>query len=330
MSYNVYGLGNALVDIQYRVSPDFLSQSSIDKGVMTLVEADRQAELVGLLDQDPVTSASGGSAANTLIGIAQFGGSAYYACQLGRDEWGDFYHRDLEAAGVKSDATNRVDDPTGTCMVFITPDADRTLNTFLGANLSFGPKQITAEPIAKSQYIYIEGYLASGDDSFDACLKAQDLAQKNGTKVSLTLSDPFMVNLFKERFTRLVDNGVDLLFCNEDESLAYTGAADRDTACAALAQKAATVCVTCGPDGILLATQGQTHQVAGVQVEAVDTTGAGDMFAGGYLYGVTNGYTPVQAAQLGSYAAAQVVARFGPRLESDLADIPAILKHFSA
>lgn len=330
-TYDVYGLGNALVDIQYRVDAEFLAGQGIEKGVMTLVDAPRQAALVKALGQEPAASASGGSAANTLIGLAGFGGTAYYACQLGQDHWGDFYHRDLQAAGVDTDATHRVADPTGTCMVFITPDADRTLNTFLGASLHFGPDRIEAAPIQQSRYIYIEGYLTSGEASFDACLKARDLARDHNVGVSLTLSDPFMVDAFKERFAAILEGGIDLLFCNEDEAKAYTGAADRQSALQALQALAGTVCITCGADGVLVAAAEQVHQVPGVPVDAVDTNGAGDMFAGGYLYGITHGHDARRSAQLGSYAAAQVVARFGPRLDERLEGrIDAIFAHFDA
>jgi sugar/nucleoside kinase (ribokinase family) len=328
--YNVYGLGHALVDIQHTVSPEYLASQTIDKGVMTLIEAERQDSLLASLNQKPVTSASGGSAANTLIGIANFGGQAYYACQIGQDDWGDFYHSDLEAAGVGSNPALRQPGPTGKCLVFITPDADRTLNTFLGVSSQLGPDQLEEAIIRDSQYIYLEGYLLSSDNGFAACQKAQTLARKHSTLVSLTLSDPFMIEVFKERFEQLIDNGIDLLFCNEDEARAYTGAANRDEACRALTAAAAAVCITCGPDGAYLHQNGCTSTVPGVAVQAIDTTGAGDMFAGGVLFGVTNGYTLEQAAQLGSYAAAQVVARYGPRLDRPLKDqIPAILAHFA-
>lgn len=328
--YDVYGVGHALVDIQYRVQPQFLAANQVDKGVMTLVDENRQADLSAAIADDPVASASGGSAANTMIGVARFGGQAYYACLIGRDSWGDFYQRDLEAAGVATNSANRSEGKTGQCLIFITPDADRTLNTYLGISSAIGPTQLQENIIADSQYVYLEGYLFSSDDGFAAAVQAQEMARRNGTKVSLTLSDPFMVSAFKERFDTLLQKGVDLLFCNEEEALACTGASAREAAGAILASQVGMAYITCGADGALVYADGAHHMVPGVAVEAVDTTGAGDLFAGGVLYGLTHDYNPVDAARLGSYAAAQVVARFGPRLKESLADqIGPILSHFS-
>ncbi len=330
-TYDVYGVGHALVDIQYQVQPEFLANNQIDKGVMTLVDADRQVHLSAAITDDPVASASGGSAANTMIGVARFGGRAYYACLTGRDDWGDFYQRDLEEAGVATNPANRDEGTTGQCLVFITPDADRTLNTFLGISSAIGPDQLQEDIIAASQYVYLEGYLFSSDDGFAAAVQAQEMAHRHGTTVSLTLSDPFMVGAFKERFDAIIDQGVDLLFCNEEEALACTGASHREAAGEMLAAKAGTTYITCGPDGALVYADREKEMVPGVRVEAVDTTGAGDLFAGGALYGLSHGYSPIDAARLGSYAAAQVVARFGPRLPESLADqIETILSHFSA
>ncbi len=328
-TYDVYGVGHALVDIQYTVSPAFLEQFDIEKGIMTLVDEERQKQLIEAVKEAPVTRASGGSAANTMIAIARFGGRAYCAYQLGVDEWGDFYQEDLEKAGVQSNPANRSQGPTGQCLVFITPDADRTLNTFLGVSSNLGPAQIESPVIADSQYIYLEGYLLGSASGFAACCKAQKLAQQHRTAVSLTLSDPAMVGLCKERFDQLIQTGVDLLFCNEEEARAFTGASEREQACRTLAGSVATACITCGADGAILYADGQRCEIPGVQVEAADTTGAGDIFAGGVLFGLTNGLSLADAGKLGSYAAAQVVSQYGPRLGRDLHDeISTILAHF--
>ena len=329
-TYDVYGVGHALVDIQYQVASEFLAEHQIEKGVMTLVDEARQLNLTAAIDGEPVASASGGSAANTLIGVARYGGRAYYACLTGRDAWGDFYQRDLEAAGVATHPANRGVGKTGQCLVFITPDADRTLNTFLGISSAISPTQLHEEVIADSQYIYIEGYLLGSDDGFAAACRAQQMAQRHGTAVALTLSDPFAVRAFRARFDMLLQDGVDLLFCNEEEALASTGIADREAAGAALASQVGTAYITCGADGAIVYDDGTHYQVPGVPVQAIDTNGAGDLFAGGVLYGLSYGYSPLDAARLGCYAAAQVVTRFGPRLEQSLADrIDHILSHFS-
>ena len=214
-------------------------------------------------------------------------------------------------------------------MVFVTPDADRTLNTHLGVSSQMGPAQLEEEKIAQSSFVYLEGYLLSSDDGFDACCTAQRLAHEHGTKVSLTLSDPFMVESYKERFARLVREGVDLLFCNEAEAMAYCANADRNEACATLAVAVGNVCITLGAEGAMLAHGVSTCQVPGIEIEAVDTTGAGDMFAAGVLFGITHGFSLEDAGKLGSYAAALVVRRYGPRLDENLADkIDEILAHF--
>ena len=329
-TYDVYGIGHALVDIQYQVAPEFLAEHQIEKGVMTLVDEARQRNLTAAVRGEPVASASGGSAANTLIGVARYGGRAYYACLTGRDAWGDFYQRDLEAAGVATHPANRGVGKTGQCLVFITPDADRTLNTFLGISSAIGPAQLQEEVIADSQYVYIEGYLLGSEDGFAAARRAQQMAQRHGTAVALTLSDPFAVRAFRARFDALLQDGVDLLFCNEEEAFASTGIDDLEAAGAALASRVGTAYVTCGADGALVYADGACDQVPGVPVQAIDTNGAGDLFAGGVLYGLSHGYSPLDAARLGCYAAAQVVTRFGPRLKQSLADrIDHILSHFS-
>ena len=329
-NYDVYGVGHALVDVQYSVPIQFLQSTGVEKGVMTLVDDQRQEELTAALDQDAIASASGGSAANTMIGVARFGGRAYYACEIGDDSWGDFYSEDLRIAGVESNPANRRKGRTGRCMVFVTPDADRTLNTYLGVSSQIGPAQLEEKKIAESSYIYLEGYLLSSDDGFDACCTAQQLAQKHDTKVSLTLSDPFMVESFKERFARLVREGVDLLFCNESEAMAYCASSDRSEACATLAAAVGSVCITCGPEGAVLANGVSTCQIPGIEIDAVDTTGAGDMFAAGVLFGITHGFSLENAGKLGSYSAGLVVSRYGPRLVEHLDNkIDEILAHFS-
>ena len=237
-TFDVYGVGHALVDIQYKVEVETLNQLGIEKGVMTLIDAQRQQTLFAQLERDPIASASGGSAANTMIGVAQFGGNPFYACLTGRDKWGDFFYQsDLEKAGVATDPAHRSDGTTGQCVVFITPDADRTLNTFLGVGSAVSVAQLDDEKIAASQYVYLEGYLLSSDNGFETCLQAQAMARSAGTSVALTLSDPFMVATFKERFVQLVENGVDVLFCNEDEANTFTDSSDSTQAIQRLGQR---------------------------------------------------------------------------------------------
>ena len=317
--YDVYGIGHALVDNQYSVSSDALSRISVEKGVMTLVDDARRQQIVAGLAQDPVLSASGGSAANTMITISRFGGRSCYSYQVGADDWGEFYRKDLGDAGVDSGQDVFLPStPTGQCLVMVTPDADRSMNTFLGASGSMGPQQIDESTIAQSRYVYLEGYLFTTDEGFDACERAATAARSQGVAISLTLSDPFVVDAFKARFERLIDSGVDLLFCNEDEAMAFTGEADREKAADALAARVGRAFITCGADGALVCTGIERQLVSGHTIDAVDTTGAGDSFAGGVLYGLCRDLPPEASAKLGNYAAACVVSAYGPRLQQRL------------
>jgi sugar/nucleoside kinase (ribokinase family) len=324
-NFDVCGIGHALVDVQYSVTQDDLRRLGIDKGVMTLVDGERRRHVIEGLGDAPVNQASGGSAANTMITVARFGGRTHYAFQVGDDEWGAFYRRDLEAAGVQSSLSAIQSGETGQCLVFVTPDADRTMNTFLGSSATMGPHQVDETVIGASSFAYLEGYLMTTEVGVAACHMAATTARTTGTTVSLTLSDPFVVSTFKTGFDSILDDGIDLLFCNEDEAKAYTGLDDRHAAARELATRAPRVCVTLGADGALVIDgDGTPELIEGFPAHPVDTTGAGDTFAGGVLYGLTHGLTLSQSALLGNYGAAIVVSAFGPRppvLASQIDDI---------
>lgn len=326
--YDVYGLGNALVDIQFRVDPSFFEAMEIDKGVMTLIDGDRQRALIDALGGNEMARSSGGSAANTMIALANCGGLGYYGCKVAEDADGEFYLRDLSAAGVACNPSHREQGITGKCLVMITEDADRTMNTFLGITSTFGVAQVEDAVVADSQFIYIEGYLIAADDGFEAAQAAQKVAQKHGTKVALTLSDPSIVAAFKDRMTALVDAGVDMLFCNEDEGRIFTGAETTEEAFGALRHRVGGLIVTYGADGARVCDGGDVVHAPGFVVDAVDTNGAGDSFAGAYLFAVTRGYDAAQAARLATYVSSRVVAKYGPRFERKLnaAEIDRILK----
>ena len=251
-AYDVYGIGHALVDLQYPVDTSFLKNHGIAKGVMTLVEEDRQVKLQAALAASPANSASGGSAANTMIALARYGGRAHYAFRVGDDPWGDFYCRDLNEAGVESGPASRGRGKTGQCMVFVTPDADRTMNTYLGASAAIGPHQVEREVLGGSQFVYLEGYLLTSEPGVEACDLAHRLARCEGVKVSLTLSDPAIVQAFGKHFHQLVDCGVDLLFCNEEEALVFTGTEELERAASELASRVPVAVVTRGADGVLV------------------------------------------------------------------------------
>jgi len=322
---DVYGVGHALVDIQYRIQTARLLELGVQKGIMSLVNNQQQAAIIEKIDSQPIASSSGGSAANTMIGVAMFGGNTFYSCLTGQDEMGSFYQEDLRKAGVLTSELHRMEGATGRCIVLITPDADRTLLTSLGVSEGINPDQIDEHRIAASKYVYIEGYLLSSENGFEACLQAQKLAQKHKKKVSITLSDPFMVSTFSDRFSCVLNNGIDLLFCNEQEAISLTNESKLEKAARTLSEVAKISYVTCGADGALLIRDTHLNKIDGVCVEAIDTNGAGDMFAGGVIYGLTHSFDENQSGYLGCYAAAQIVKQHGARLETPLGNAEQII-----
>jgi len=318
--YNVYGLGNALLEMEYEVTPEALQDLSIDKGVMTLIDDARQAELVDRLGA-PSKQGSGGSAANTIVAIAQFGGSAYYSCKVASDAAGEVYLKDLLDCGVANNlqAQGRADGITGKCLVLVTPDADRTMNTYLGISSSFGPTELDAEAIKNSEYLYIEGYLVTGDDSKAAAVQARQLAQENGTQVALSLSDLNMAKFFKPGFLEIIGDGIDFIFANESEALTMAETEDLEAAIAYLKTLAKGFAITLGAKGSLIVAAQSRIEIAPVPVKAVDTVGAGDMYAGAFLYGITHDMSYERAGNLASLAAARLVTNFGARLETSVA-----------
>lgn len=314
-SYHVYGIGNALVDMEYPVDDAFLRERTIAKGHMTLVDETRQAELtMDLADVEPKRG-SGGSAANTLIAVSGFGGRAFYSCKVADDEPGRFFVRDLEAAGV---ATNAHDHPgagvTGRCLVLITPDAERTMNSFLGISSSLNAHELDEEALLASECLYMEGYLCTSDSARAAVIHARERARAAGIKLFATLSDPSMVEIFRPQLAEMIGEHVDHLFCNEEEALGWTGAEDLDGAVDALRAQADSFCITLGARGALVFDGSRRIMVPAEPVQAIDTNGAGDIFAGAFIYGLTHDLGYEGAGRLASRAAARLITRYGARL----------------
>jgi len=313
--YHVYGIGNALVDMEFEVEDSFFEANGIDKGLMTLVDEERQHELMGHLDAFEGKKASGGSAANTIIATSYFGGKSFYSCKVANDELGDFYVNDLQAAGVDSNVGDgRKEGITGKCLVMVTPDAERTMNTYLGITETFSVDELHLSSIKDSDYLYIEGYLVTSDTGRHAAIEARKIAEENGVKTALTFSDPAMVQFFKDGLKEMVGNKVDLLFCNEAEAMSWADTDNLDAAIDALKQIAETFAVTLGSKGALLFDGKNRVEISPHQVKAIDSNGAGDMFAGAFLYGITHGHSFYEAGNIASLAAARVVSQFGPRL----------------
>ncbi len=315
--YHVYGLGNALVDIIFEVSHDTIHRLNIDKGLMTLIDAERELKLLEELDGVKHHKACGGSAANTLITLAQLGGRGFYSCKVANDDAGDFYHQDLKSAGLDSNLhyQDKHTGRTGKCIVMVTPDADRTMNSYLGITQHFSKTELIESAIADAEYIYIEGYLVASPTAYEAMHAAKQMAQRYGTKLSLTLSDLNMVNGFKHELTQVLDGGVDLLFCNQEEALHFCQTNNIDDAVKQLKSFAKQFTITLGGDGVLLHDGETTTHIKGHKVNVLDTVGAGDTFAGTFLYGITHQHDFITAGTLANRAASHVVAKYGPRLE---------------
>jgi sugar/nucleoside kinase (ribokinase family) len=318
--YNVYGLGAALVDTEIEVSDQDLTAMAVEKGLMTLVDEPRQQELLGHLAGHITTAkrASGGSAANSIIAASYFGASAYYSCKVANDENGDFYLQDLTAANVDFDSVaDRAEGITGKCLVLITPDAERSMNTFLGVSETFSTAQLNPAAIAESDFLYMEGYLVTSDTGRAAAIEARTLAEQSSIKTALSFSDPGMVEFFRDGISEMLGGGVDLVFCNQDEALGWAKTESLDEAISEIKKIATTFAITLGAKGALVFDGAELHEISPHQVEAIDTNGAGDMFAGAFLYGITNGLDYKQAGDLASLASSWIVSRYGPRLPAE-------------
>ncbi|WP_066959177.1 adenosine kinase [Microbulbifer sp. Q7] len=320
--YDLYGIGAALLDTEIEVTDSDLQTLGVDKGVMTLVDDTRQQQLVDDLQNHLVTAshACGGSGANTIIAASYFGLDTFYSCKVADDDNGDFYRDNLTAAGVDFPKALHNAEPgtTGKCLVLITPDAERSMNTFLGISAELSVNELDREALSKSRWTYIEGYLVSSPTGRAAAIELRQHAEASGVKTALSLSDPMMVQLFHDGLKEMIgDNGVDLLFCNREEALQFCKTETLEDAAQDLRKYCRAFAITLGADGALLWDGEQEHRAAAPQVKAIDTNGAGDMFAGAFLYGINRGMAFADAGELACRAAAQVVSQYGPRLRAE-------------
>ena len=315
--YNVYGIGNALVDMEFEVTDRFLEKHEVEKGVMTLVDEDTQFRLIKDINREEAVEKPGGSAANTVFAVSQFGGKAFYSCKVANDKFGDLYLNDMEEAGIDTnfDRQEREEGITGKCLVMVTGDAERTLNTYLGITAEISPGEIDELAIRNSEYVYIEGYLVTSENGFETMKETKRLARQNDVKTALTLSDPSLVDGFKDRFDEIIGASVDLLFCNEQEAKIYTGKDNIEEAREALKKEAKRFVITQGRNGAMIYDGDTFVDIEPYEVNAVDTNGAGDIFAGAFLYGITNGLGYAGAGKLASLAGSKIVSQFGPRLK---------------
>ena len=318
--YDIYGIGNALVDTEYEVDDAFISKAGVGKGLMTLIDSDERKRLLNLLEVEhehrAIKQAGGGSAANTMVAAAQLGANSFYSCKVASDETGDFFMSDLKIAGVDTNLdAGREEGITGKCISMVTPDAERTMTTNLGISETLSPNELNREALRNSTYLYIEGYLVTSPTAFEAVKETINIAKEAGVQVSLTLSDPAMVENFKASFDALAELGIDLIFCNEDEARLWTAASNRGEAMARLKTVCGKVVMTCGKEGALVFDGSEETMSVGIPTKAVDTTGAGVIFAGTFLFGLTHGMSFPACADLANRAASLLVSSFGARAD---------------
>lgn len=317
--YDVCAIGNALVDYEIEVNDDFFKTNEVEKGVMTLVEEERQGVLLEKVAGKIKKKQGGGSAANSIFGLSQFGGKGYYTCKVASDDDGSFFIDELIANGIDTnlDPKNLLKGTTGKCLIMVTPDAERTMNTYLGITSDLSTNELDENAIADSSYVFLEGFLVSSPTGIVAMKEAKRIAEEKGTKVSLTFSDPAMVKYFKDQMHEVVGDGVDLLFCNEEEAMLFTDTDNLEAAKNLLKKYAKEFVITLGNKGASVYDGTDFIEIAPFKVEAVDTTGAGDMFAGAFLYAINQGHSHEKAGMLASAASSAVVGKYGPRLEKE-------------
>jgi sugar/nucleoside kinase (ribokinase family) len=323
LKFDVAGIGNALVDVIANTDDAFLAAEGIQKGGMTLIDAERADTLYGRMGE--AIESSGGSCANTIAGLASLGGKGAFFGKVKKDQLGEVFIHDIKTLGAAFPASVATDGaPTGRCLVLVTPDAQRSMSTFLGAAQLLTPDDIDGEVIKASAVTYMEGYLWDQPGAKEAFLKAAKIAHEAGRIVSLTLSDSFCVDRFRPEFQKLVKEEVDLLFANEAEILSLYEVATFDEALERVKAECKYAALTRSEKGAVIVWNGEVTEVPAAAVsKVVDTTGAGDLFAAGFLYGFARELTPEHCGKLGAMAAAEVISHYGPRPMVSLKELAA-------
>lgn len=312
-TFHVFGMGHALVDLEVEVDQAFLDSQDVEKGQRRLVTSQEKAGLHEALEGRSVHRCSGGSVANTVVGVAGLGGSGAFCGVVGEDENGAFFRKDLEAVHVPL-TSKAGHGETGTCTVMITHDAQRTMMTHLGIAADLGPDDLDADALSRARYLLVEGYLLPHETSLQASFEAFSVAREHGVRVALAVSDPFVIQTCRDLLWELIEGPVDLLFLNGLEGRVLTGLDDPLDCARELHRHSVDVALTLGSEGSVLMHQGECSVLRVVPVEAVDTTGAGDMYAAGLLYGLAQGWSWPRAGRLGSHVAARLIMAMGSRL----------------
>jgi len=326
-SFDVVGIGNAIVDVIAHTEEEFLAREGLVKGTMTLIDADRAEALYQMMG--PAIESSGGSAGNTMAGLASLGGCGAYIGKVRDDLLGQVFQHDITAIGVRFDTPAATSGPgTARCLILVTSDGQRTMNTYLGACVDLGPADIDPEIISASQVTYLEGFLFDPPQAQEAFRKAAAIAHAARRRVALSLSDPFCVGRHRAAFRDLVEEHVDILFANEAEICSLYETDDFAAAAAAVRGRVAIAALTRSAAGSVVLTNGAEHKVDAAPIaRVVDTTGAGDLYASGFLYGLTRGLPLPTCGKLGSLCAAEIISHFGGRPEAKLSDLVAKAVH---
>ena len=320
MKYDISALGNALVDTQYKVDHDFLNSFGLEADAMTLASSEEQAPIIKKLIEIGSESMSdcGGSATNSLVAAANYGSNCHHVCRVADDEDGKKYLDSLRSAGVKHIGVSEenTDMPTGKCLILVTPDAKRTMISMLGVSAFLGSSDIDYDVVQNSKIFYIEGYMVTSDDNFNAVISVLENLKASETLKALSLSDAGIVHGFKEKFDLIESYGIDMIFCNDDEAIAFSGKDSFDDAVEFYKSKSYMTAITKGSEGSVVIENNNIHETKAEEINPIDTNGAGDMFAGSFMHAYLEGHDIQTCDKFSNYASSRVVETFGPRLDA--------------
>ena len=321
MKYDISALGNALVDTQFMVSHEFLSQIGLEPDSMTLASAEEHMPIIEKLESMNVDSVSdcGGSATNSLVAASYFGSNCHHVCRVANDKDGKKYLDSLQNAGVDHIGFSKEnsDMPTGKCLIFVTPDAKRTMSSMLGISAYLGPKDINYDAVINSKIFYIEGYMVTSEENFSAVTSVLDQLNNENTLKALSLSDAGIVGGFKDKFKEIESYGIDMIFCNDDEAIAYAETETLEDAVSFYKEQSYMIVITKGSKGSFVIKDRQEIFSPALTIEPVDTNGAGDMYAGSFMHAYLNGFDLLSCADFANFASSKIVETFGPRLTTD-------------
>ena len=321
MKYDISALGNALVDTQYMVEHEFLESIGLEADSMTLASAEEHSPIINKLQQMGVESVSdcGGSATNSLVAASYYGSNCHHVCRVANDEDGKKYLDSLHKAGVKHIGFSKEGSelPTGKCLIFVTPDAKRTMSSMLGISAYLGSKDIDFDAVDNSRIFYIEGYMVTSEENFSAVTSVLKNINSDNTLKALSLSDAGIVHGFKDKFKEIESYGIDMIFCNDDEAVAFSGAENLEEAIEFYKKQSYMIAITKGAEGSIVIKEGEEIFSPAEKIIPIDTNGAGDMYAGSFMHAFLNGFNLSECADFSNYASSKVVETFGPRLTSE-------------